>query len=124
MYVCMVVDDRTGADSFQFFQIEILNVLCGQFLERNTLFTKIRGDYFFDHIGIRSERCNSNGAFHNRKPLFHIVGKEHIILRGDIILKLAALLHQERFCFLFVALYRESGCNPLGFSIAKCICIV
>ena len=122
----MVMDDRGSTDALEFLHIELLNVLCGQILESNLLFTEIRCDDPFDRGRVRSKCRDCNRAFDNVEPLFHVVREQDVPVHDLRLfgIEIASRIHQDCFGAFFVSLNSKSGRNPLGLSFSERIGVV
>lgn len=80
--VGMIMDDRGSTDALEFLHIELLNVLCGQILESDLLFTEIQCDDPFDRSRVRSKRIPKQKFYENLdvSPTLHRVFVDQIRL--------------------------------------------
>ncbi|WP_368076374.1 DUF4391 domain-containing protein [Flintibacter sp.] len=76
------MDDRGSTDALEFLHIELLNVLCGQILESDLLFTEIQCDDPFDRSRVRSKRIPKQKFYENLdvSPTLHRVFVDQIRL--------------------------------------------
>jgi hypothetical protein len=124
MNIRVVVDHRSGADTFKFFQIEVLNVLGSQSFQGDPFFSEIGADDLLYHVAIGSIDWYSDGSLHDFKPLFHEISEKHIVCGWRILNEFTPLLLQNCLRSLFIALDRQASRNPFCLPVSENICVV
>ena len=122
--VRMVMDDGRSTHAFQLEQIEVLDVLCRQLLEGDSSLAEVRRDNTLHGCCVGSVCSDCDGAFHDIKPLLHVISEKYISLYQFFGLELLTFFHQKGFGLFLVVLHSETGGDPLGLFLSKGIVVI
>ena len=118
------MDDGRSTHAFQLEQIEVLDVLCRQLLEGDSSLAEVRRDNTLHGCCVGSVCSDCDGAFHDVKPLLHVISEKYVSLYRFFGLELLTFFHQKGFGLFLVALHSETGGDPLGLSLSKGIVVI
>lgn len=117
--VRVVMDDRRSTHTFQLEQIEVLDILCRQFLEGDPSLAEVRRDNTLHGCCVGSVCSDCDGAFHDVKPLLHVISEKYASLYRFFGLELLTFFHQKGFGLFLVAFHSETRGDPLGLSFSE-----